>query len=163
MSGVVLASALLMLVGLVGIVLPVLPGLILVWAGVALWASETSTTASWVVLGIATALLAAGMALQFALPGRRMKAKGVPRRTMLAGAGLAFVGFFVVPVVGLVAGFVLGVYLAERARLRSHQRAWPATVAALKAVGLSMGIELLTGVAIAATWIVGVVALAPTG
>ena len=45
----------------------------------------------------------------------------------LIGALLAFVGFFVVPVVGMLLGFVLGVYLAERGRLGPAQ-AWPSTV-----------------------------------
>jgi len=63
----------------------------------------------------------------------------------------------VIPVLGLFVGFVAGVYLAERVRLADHARAWPSTVAALKAVGASMLIELLSGLLIAATWVVGLV------
>ena len=47
---------------------------------------------------------------------------------MLAGALLGIVGFFVIPVVGLVIGFVVGVYLAEWYRLRDVARAWRATI-----------------------------------
>lgn len=156
MTGVVFASGLVIVAGLVGILLPVLPGLLLVWAGVALWASERSTTGGWLILAVATVLLVSGVALQYRVPGRRMRASGVPVRTTLTGVLLALVGFFVVPVVGLFGGFVLGVYLAERARLGGHALAWPSTVAALRAVGLSMGIELGTGLAMTATWVVGV-------
>jgi hypothetical protein len=38
-----------------------------------------------------------------------------------------------------------------------HAHAWPATVNALRAVGLGMMIELAFGVLAAATWAVGVV------
>jgi uncharacterized protein YqgC (DUF456 family) len=69
---------------------------------------------------------------------------------------LGLVGFFVVPVVGLLLGFVLGVYLAERGRLGQHQAAWTSTVVALKAAGVSMLIELLTGLLMAATWAIAV-------
>jgi hypothetical protein len=80
----------------------------------------------------------------------------VPARTTWAGVVLGVVGFFVVPVVGVVLGFVLGVYLAERVRLGSHGAAWPSTVHALKAAGWSMLIELATALIMAATWGIGV-------
>ena len=54
---------------------------------------------------------------------------------------LGVVGFFVIPVVGLFVGFVLGIYLAERRRV-GQADAWPSTKAALRAVGLSILIEL---------------------
>jgi hypothetical protein len=61
----------------------------------------------------------------------------------------------VVPVVGLFIGFVLGVYLAERARV-GGARAWPSTTAALRAVGFSILIELVAASLAAITWVVGV-------
>ena len=69
---------------------------------------------------------------------------------------LGIVGFFVIPVVGLLIGFVLGVYLAELRRVGSAA-AWPATVHALKAVGLSIVIELVASLLAATTWALGVV------
>jgi Protein of unknown function (DUF456). len=65
-------------------------------------------------------------------------------------------GFFVIPVVGAFLGFALGMYLAERIKLGPHAAAWPSTRQALKAIALSVGIELLTGLAIATTWVIGV-------
>jgi hypothetical protein len=107
------------------------------------------------VLAIVTLLALAGTALKYLLPGRRMRTEGVPTATMLTGGALGVVGFFVVPVVGLFLGFVLGVYLAERARLGQHQAAWASTVVALKAAGWSMLIELLTGLLMAGAWVIG--------
>ena len=147
---------LIMLVGLIGIVVPLLPGLPLVWAAVLVWASEAQTPTGWVVLGIATALALTGSLLQYLLPGRRMAKAGVTTSSTVVGAALGVVGFFVIPVLGAFLGFVLGVYLAERIKLGNHANAWPSTKHALKAIGLSMGIELLTGLAIATTWVIGV-------
>ena len=82
---------------------------------------------------------------------------GVPASTQWAGAALGVVGFFVVPVVGLFLGFVLGVYLAEYRRV-GRASAWPSTRHALKAVGLSILIELVAGVAATLVWVAGVLA-----
>jgi uncharacterized protein YqgC (DUF456 family) len=144
---------LVVVVGLVGILVPVLPGLLLIWAAVAVWSTERQDATGWVVLAVVTALALAGSALKYLLPGRRMRSEGVPTLTMAAGGALGLVGFFVVPVVGLFLGFVLGVYLAERRRLRQHDAAWASTVVALKAAGWSMLIELLTGLLMAGTWL----------
>jgi uncharacterized protein YqgC (DUF456 family) len=157
MDGLTVAVGLLILVGLIGIAVPVLPGLLVVWAAVLIWASEAQTTAGWVVLAIATALALSGFLLQYLLPGRRLRAAGVTTSTTVAGAALAVVGFFVIPVVGAFLGFALGIYLAERIKRGAHAAAWPSTKHALKAIGLSMGIELLTGLAMATTWVIGVV------
>lgn len=158
MDGFTVAVGLIILLGLIGIAVPVMPGLLLVWAAVLLWASEAQTMAGWVVFGVATALATAGFLLQYLLPGRRMRQAGVTTSTTMAGAALGVVGFFVVPVIGAFLGFALGVYLAERVKLGTHAAALPSTRQALKAIGLSMGIELITGLAIATTWVIGVVA-----
>ena len=159
MDGLTVAVGLMMLVGLIGIAVPVLPGLLVVWAAVLLWASQAQTAAGWVVLAIATAL---AVKVRFPLavpPAWSAPARGRRHDVHHRGrAALAVVGFFVIPVVGAFLGFALGIYLAERIKQGTHAAAWPSTKHALKAIGLSMGIELLTGLAIAGTWVIGVVA-----
>jgi uncharacterized protein YqgC (DUF456 family) len=139
--------------GLVGIVVPVLPGTLLILAAVLVWTVHIGTATAWMVLAAVTVLLATGAVLKYALPGRDLKTAGVPNRTLWVGGGVAILGFFVVPVVGLLLGFVLGVLLAELARVGS-ERAWPSTKAALRAVGLSVLLELITGLLAAVTWLV---------
>ncbi|GAA4355522.1 DUF456 domain-containing protein [Angustibacter luteus] len=147
--------ALVILVGLAGVVVPVLPGLVLVLGAVLVWSLERQDATGWVVLAVVTVLFAVGQVAKYLLPGRRLREAGVPASTMLAGAALGIVGFFVVPVVGLFLGFVLGVYLAELARTRTHADAWPSTVHALKAAGWSMLIELAAGLLMTAAWVAG--------
>ena len=148
--------AVLIAVGIAGIVVPVLPGTILVLVALLVWATEVGTSTAWIVFAVAATFLVAGAVIKYGLPGRRLMEAGVPRSTLLIGAGVAFVGFFVVPVVGLLVGFVLGVYAAERHRLGAAA-AWPATKHALKAVGVSILVEALAAVLAALTWVVGVV------
>lgn len=154
---VIIIAAVLIVVGLAGIVVPVLPGLVLVWAGVAVWSISRHDAAGWIVLGIATVLMAAGTVVKYLLPGRRLRAAEVPWTSLGLAAVGAVAGFFLLPVVGVVVGFVLGLYLAERIRLQTHAAAWPSTRTALLAVGWSILIELATGLLMAATWIGGLV------
>jgi uncharacterized protein YqgC (DUF456 family) len=156
-TGGLVLVAMAIAVGLIGILVPFLPGTLLVWAAIAVWAYVEHTTVSWVVLGVATAVLGAGILVKYLWPARRMRAADVNGRTLAAGAVLGVIGFFVVPVAGLVLGFVLGVFLAELAQRRDRRRAWASTVHAVKGVALSVGVELLAALLATAVWVVGVV------
>ncbi len=155
-GGIVLVG-LAIAIGLVGVIVPLLPGTLLVFAAIAIWAAVEHTLVSWVVLGVVTAVLGASVGIKYLWPARRMRAAEVGRWTLAAGAVLGVIGFFVVPVVGLLLGFVLGVYLAELAARRNQRRAWAATVLALKAVALSVGVELAGGLIATAVWVAGLV------
>lgn len=161
MSDLTLLTGLLLLVGLVGIVVPVLPGLLLVLAATLGWAFFHPDPAAWTVFWVSAVLFAAGMTAQYLVPGRRMRRQGVSTGTMLLAVILAVVGFFVIPVVGAPLGFVLGVFLVELSRRHDRRAAWASTRTALTAVAQSMGIELVAGFAIVATWLVGLWRLGP--
>ncbi len=160
MSPLDLLVALAILIGLVGVVVPVLPGVLLVWAAVAVWATERQDSPGWWALGVATVVLALGQVAKYVLPGRQLSRAGVPTSTTLAGAALGVVGFFVLPVVGLPLGFVLGVYLRERLRLHRHDLALASSRQALRAAGWSFLVELATALLIAVTWVTAVLVAA---
>ena len=143
-------------VGIVGVVVPVLPGLLLCWASVLVWALFADVGwGRWPVLALCTLWTVLGVVVKYAWPGRRLKSAGIPTRTLLAGVGVGLVGMFVVPVVGLVLGFVLGVWLAEAARLGGLRVAWPSTRAALLGAGLSVLVELTAAMLVLGTYVVG--------
>jgi uncharacterized protein len=149
----VVAVGLAITVGIVGVVVPLLPGAVLVWVAIAVWAVAVGSTTAWAVLGVATAVIAGAQVVKLLVPGRRLLDAGVPRRSILAGLVLAGVGFFLIPVVGFFLGFPLGVYLEERRRLRRHASARDSTVQALRAMGLSILIELSAAVLAAGVWL----------
>jgi uncharacterized protein len=152
----ILLVAVVIAIGLIGILLPMLPGTVLIFGAIAVWAFVESTTAGWITLGVATAALAAPLVIKYLWPVQRMRRAEVSTRSLLAGGVLGIIGFFVVPVLGLVLGFVAGVFLAELAIRQDHVRAWASTVHAVKGVALSVGVELAGGLLAAAVWVVGV-------
>ena len=142
--------------GIVGIVVPVLPGALLAWAAIAVWALAVGSATGWAVLAVATLLIGGAQIVKVLVPGRRLRDAGVPRRSIVAGLVLAVVGFFVIPFIGLFIGFPLGVYVEERRRLGRHASAWRSTGEALRAMGLSIVIEVSATVAASGAWLVAV-------
>jgi uncharacterized protein YqgC (DUF456 family) len=145
-------------VGLAGIVLPILPGGLLVFGAIVVWALVERTTVAWVTLAIAAALFVGAEVIKYTWPVKRMRAADVRTSILLIGAVCGIIGFFVIPVIGLLIGFVLGVFVAELITRRDAARAWASTVHALKGVALSVGVELTGGLLAAATWAVAVLA-----
>lgn len=157
MTATTVLAALLVAVGLVGILVPILPGSMLVVGGVLVWAWAEGGATAWTVFAVATALVVAGTVVKYVVPGRRLQVAGIPASTQWVGVLLGVVGFFVVPVVGLFLGFVLGVYLAELVRVGGKE-AWPSTVHSLKAVGLSIVVEFIAALGATVVWVGGLVA-----
>ena len=154
-------AGLVMVVGLAGVVVPGLPGtLLILGAGIA-WAAliEEGGAGPWTVVAVMAVLFVAGLVAKYALPGRRLSGE-LPRSTLLSGAAGAVVGLIVLPPLGLLIGGVAGVYLAEARRVGPGREARRSTIEVLKAVGIGILAELTAGVLMIATWLVG---LAVTG
>lgn len=153
--GIVLV-ALAIAVGLAGIVIPILPGGLLVVGAITVWAIVQGGTVAWVTLGVAWVMFLTAAVIKYLWPVRRMRAAEVSTWSLVAGGVLGVIGFFVVPVLGLLLGFILGVYLAELSKRRDQRRAWASTVHAVKGVALSVGVELTGALLATLAWAVGV-------
>jgi uncharacterized protein YqgC (DUF456 family) len=156
MTPLTLGVGLAMVAGTVGIVLPALPGLFVVWAASGVWALAVQSGVGWVAWAVTTCVYGAGLAGQYLVPGRRLRSAGVATSTLVLALLAGVVGFFVVPVVGGPVAFAASVYLVSRAKSGDHVEAWAATKHAARAVLTSIGIELLAALGIIATWLVGV-------
>lgn len=157
MSGLEVLCAVIMAVGLFGVVVQILPGTLLVLGAVLLWATENQSGVAWAVLAVAVLATAAAWVGKYLLAGRGLKRAEVPNRSLAIGGVLGVIGFFVIPVIGLPLLFVLGIYLAERVRLRDKARAWRSTKAAIKATGVTILVELAGAMVAVGAWVVGVI------
>ncbi|MFE0805202.1 DUF456 domain-containing protein [Streptomyces sp. NPDC058812] len=153
-----LLSGLVILLGLLGVLLPGMPGSWLVWAGVLWWALKDPQPLSWAVLVGATVVLLLSLAVRWTLPPRRLGRDDAGRRvTAYAGAG-AFLGFVLVPALGAIPGFMGGIYLAERLRLGRHGEAMSALRTAMRSGGSSVLTELFACLLITGAWLGAVLA-----
>ena len=122
------------------------------FVAIAVWAVVENDVTGWVTLGVVTALLAISTLIKYLWPMKHMREADVRTLSLVAGAVLGIIGFFVIPVVGLVIGFVLGIYLAELANRRDQRVAWTSTKHALKGVALSVGVELSGALLATVAW-----------
>lgn len=143
------------LVGCLGIILPVLPGSILIAIAVLVWAIVIGGPTAWIIFTIVAVFVASGMSASLVLTGRKLKAMAVPNRSVLVAGVLGIIGFFVIPVVGLPIGFIAGLYLAEHTRLHDAKEAWASSWGSLKAIGIGTAIEFLLALLAAITFGIG--------
>jgi uncharacterized protein len=151
-------ALLVMLVGLMGVVVPVLPGLLLVWvasAGTMLYLGTDA--AGWAVAGVLTLLFALGTGATIWLPARQGRRGGVPLRSLVAAGVGAVIGFFVIPVLGFLIGAFVGLLLGEQQRLGDWQPALASVGQVLRAYGIGVVVELVVGVTMIGIWLVAVV------
>ncbi|MFN2164701.1 MAG: DUF456 domain-containing protein, partial [Anaerolineae bacterium] len=125
----------LMFLGLIGAVLPVVPGPMLIWLGALLWAWQDGFQAiSWptlLVLGILTVVAWSTDLLLTAWIGRRTGASWKAIGGAIAGGflgGILFGGF--VPVVGTIIAALIGGVLGVLAVEYLDKRNWQQAVAA---------------------------------
>lgn len=137
-----LVAVALALVGLAGIVLPVLPGSLAVGIGVLVWAIWGGSPWGWVAFGLGALLLALGALSSWLLTGRSLQTRKVPKWPVVVGLAAGVVGLFVLPGLGLPIGFVLGLLVAEWYRLRDLRAAVDTSWATVKALGLGILVEL---------------------
>jgi hypothetical protein len=149
-----------LVVAAAGIIVPVLPGTFLALGALLVWAILTGGPIAWGSFAVMALVIGAGQVLKYLLPHKSLTTAGVPGRSILVGGVAAIVGFFLIPVVGLIVGFIGGLYVAEHVRLRDWTLAKQSTWAAMKATGFSILIELGALMVAAAVWAGALVLLA---
>ncbi|MGD3111580.1 DUF456 domain-containing protein [Streptomyces sp. YGL11-2] len=152
------AVGLVMLLGVFGVLVPGIPGPLIVWAALLWWATTARASLAWAVLMAATAVLLLNQVLTWLLPSRSLRDAGAPYRTLFLAGVAGIAGFFLIPVVGVLLGSVGGLYALERLRLGSHGDARASTRTAMRAVGLSVLVELFACLVVMGAWVGALIA-----
>ena len=158
MTGLVLLLGLVMAVGAVGTIVPLVPGISLVWgAGLVYGLDQGFGAVGVAAFAVMTGLAVAATVAGYVVPKRRATGAGASRATVWLGAAGAVVGFFVVPIVGLPIGGVLGTYVGERLRTGDTITAWRATRATIAGFGIAVLVQFTAALSMIAVWLVWVI------
>ena len=144
-------------VGLTGIIVPVLPGTITLVLATLIWAIVVGGWPAWVAFGIVLVLGAIGMATSYVLTGRRLHAAEVPMWPVYVGIASGIVGIFVIPLLGLPIGFLIGLYVSEALRQKDARKGLTSAWVAIKALGTGIIIEFSLAMLSTITFAIAVV------
>lgn len=136
-------------VGVFGVVVPVLPGSLMVAVAMLVWAFGVHSTLGWITFGVGAVLVAIGMTSSALLTRKHLKRREIPQWPVIVGLAGGIAGAILLPGPGLLIGFVATLFVVELVRIKQVRAAASTTWVAIKAVGLGMLIEL--GCALLAT------------
>ncbi len=110
---ITLACLILLILGLVGTILPVLPGLLLSICGLLIYKFGTDAPLSMVYIWIFVALTAISTVLNYLIPAKTNRKYGGTRWGSVGSIIGTLVGLFFFPPFGFFIGMILGVFVGE--------------------------------------------------
>jgi uncharacterized protein YqgC (DUF456 family) len=146
-----------LIVGLLGLIVPVFPGLVIMWLGTLVYAilqnaAGNMTGWKWVIFAVITLLMITGSIVDNLIIAYKMRDKYVPWSSILFAFAAGIVAsIFFTPLIGLVAAPV-GLFLAENRRLKNHEAAVDSTKAYMIGWGWAFGVRFLIGLMMIGLW-----------
>lgn len=135
------------MLGLIGTIVPAIPGPFLIWIPMFIyaWAGgfETITPLTMVFLTLIFAVVASAD-IWMGMLGARVV--GTSRRAMLVGLVGAIAGFIIFNFIGAIIGYALGILVGQYLLLRDWRLAFKASVGGLAGIGVSSLVQLGGGV-----------------
>jgi uncharacterized protein YqgC (DUF456 family) len=148
------ATLFVMLVGLAGVFLPLLPGIELIWlAALGFGILHGFTLEGGLAMGGITLLLLVGLSSDIWITGLGLKSAGTSVVSILIGAAALLVGLLLLnPLAGIAFGLAVLAVLEYR-RHRDWRKAVTSAGAALAGCGLSYGFKFFVGLLMMGVWV----------
>jgi uncharacterized protein YqgC (DUF456 family) len=148
---------LVLLTGLMGLVIPVFPGLTVMWIGTLVYAiiqaiSGNMTWVGWLLFVLITLLMIGGNIVDNIIIAKHMRDKDIPWSSIIwsFAAGI-ILSLFLTPIAGMIASPV-GLFLAEWYRLKERDTALSNTKAWMTGWGWSVAARIGIGVIMIIFW-----------
>lgn len=151
-------SIILLIVGLMGTFLPVLPGLLMSLAGLLLYKFGTDAPLSMLYIWIFGALTLLSMVLNYTIPARQTKKYGGTRWGSIGSVVGTILGMLFIPVpLGFLIGMFAGVFIGEMLHDASDKKkAWNSTKGAFIGFLYGTGFNFIVGLAMLLTVVIDI-------
>lgn len=142
-------SIVLLIVGILGTFLPVLPGLLLSLCGLLIYKFGTDTELSMVYIGIFVVLTLVSIVLNYVIPAKTTRKYGGTRWGSIGSVVGTIAGMFFIPVpFGFLIGMFAGVFIGELLHDASDKKkAWNSTKGAFVGFIYGTGFNFIVGLA----------------
>jgi uncharacterized protein YqgC (DUF456 family) len=144
-----------MVVGLFGLIVPVFPGLAVIWlAALGYGLAKGFTTGAWVAFAFITILAIAGSLVDNVLMGAKAREGGASWWALASGWVGGVAGSLLLPPLGGIPGAMLGVFLYEFIHLKDWRRALRMTGGVAVGCGWAFVIRFLIGLIMIGIWMI---------
>ncbi len=154
-TAVIALVAGIMLIGLLGVFVPVLPDLVFIWLGALAYGLLVGwgTIGGWLFAAITVLGLIGGLAEIWASSvGARVG--GASLWGILGGLGLGLLGLILIPPFGAIIGLLLGTFLVEAWRLKDMRQAAKGTFGMGVGYGMGFAVKMVMGLGMVGLWVV---------
>jgi len=153
--GIEAFSLFVMLVGLLGLIVPIFPGLVVIWLGALFYGIAAGFgTLGWIMFALITILMLVGNVIDNVMMGAKAHKSGASWVSVLAGFLAGIAGSIAWPPIGGLITAPLGLFLAEYLRQRDWPEAFKATRGLLLGWGLAFVIRFIIGLVMIGLWMI---------
>jgi uncharacterized protein YqgC (DUF456 family) len=148
-----------MLFGLFGLIIPILPGLVIIWVaalGYGIFAGFDTT--GWVMFAIISVLLIAGELAEHVLMGTMAHKEGAPWWVVGIVLVVAIAGNFIIPILGGLLAGLLALFCIEYLRLKEPKKALSSMRGLLVGYAWGFVVRFSAGLMMIGSWFVAVFA-----
>jgi len=147
-------SLIFMLVGLFGLIIPIFPGVIVIWLAVLAYGLVTGfTTLGWIMFALITILLFVGVTIDNILMNARAHKEGAAWSSLILGMLGGILGTIFLPPLGGIITAPLVVLLVEFYRQRDFNKALRTLRGLLIGWGMSFIARFFIGVVMIGLWL----------
>ncbi len=144
-----------MVVGLLVLLVPILPGLVIIWAAALGYGIFMGfSTLGWVMFALMTILMIVGSVIDNLLMGTSAHKEGAPWWVVLLALLFAILGNFLMPIIGGVLAAMLVLFLLQWARLKDTRKALASMKGLLVGLGWSVAIRFIMGMVMIGLWLI---------
>ena len=144
-----------MVVGLFGLVIPIFPGIIIIWLAALAYGLITGFyPLAWILFAVITVLFLVGFTIDNILMNAKAHQAGAAWSSLVLGIIAGILGTILLPPLGGLVATPVVVLLVEYLRQRDIKRAWMALRGLLIGWGASFVVRFLIGLVMIALWLV---------
>ena len=144
-----------MLFGLFGLVIPIMPGLVIIWVAALGYGIAAGFGAlGWIMFAIITLLMIAGSFIDNVLMGTQARQSGASWVSIAAALVFGLAGNFILPVIGGLIAALLALFVAEWIRRKDWREALKAVRGMAWGCGWAFVIRFIMGAVMIGLWLV---------
>ncbi|HKZ44557.1 MAG TPA: DUF456 domain-containing protein [Anaerolineales bacterium] len=142
-----------MLVGLLGLLIPIFPGLVVIWVGALAYGIITGFEfPAWLIFSILTVIMITGSLLDNVVMGKQAHKQGASWLSIILAILFGIVGTFIIPIIGGFLGAILALFIAEWIRRKNWRDAINATSGLAVGCGWAIVLRFGLGIVMIVLW-----------